>query len=112
MSNHAILRIVSLVQGEDTMTEIQSNFSAAARCAEQLGQASEELATAGASSIVRAEKTTVSGNQEALTTNQSVQAMVLQFQQGLTQDIAHVQSVAKEFDYQDAQLKQLFDFAD
>ncbi|WP_271002401.1 TIGR04197 family type VII secretion effector [Listeria seeligeri] len=38
--------------------------------------------------------------------------MVLQFQQGLTQDIAHVQSVAKEFDYQDAQLKQLFDFAD
>ncbi|MBC1839708.1 TIGR04197 family type VII secretion effector, partial [Listeria seeligeri] len=54
----------------------------------------------------------VLGNQEALTTNQTVQKMVLQFQQGLTKDIAHVQSVAKEFDYQDAQLKQLFDFAD
>ncbi|MBC1483973.1 TIGR04197 family type VII secretion effector [Listeria sp. FSL L7-1485] len=92
------------------MTEIQSNFSAAARCAERLGQASEKVANAGASSIVQAEKTTILGNQEALTTNQTVQKMVLSFQQGLIQDIAHVQSVAKEFEYQDVQLKQLFDF--
>lgn len=87
------------------MAGIQSNFDTASQVATTMGHAADSLMSATSKSITTADQTNLTANLQTKNCNQQILSMASNYAQLFNRDVAHVQSVTKEFQRVDEELK-------
>jgi type VII secretion effector (TIGR04197 family) len=87
---------------------IESNLASAEEIATEMGQASDSTERATQRTINRADRTTLSVNQQAQSANELAKELTQSFNQVFRQTIQNIQLTAEEFERTDNELQNIF----
>lgn len=103
-TSRKLLHIMKVDIGGLSMSEIQSNIGSANKIATSMGHVGDRVRYASSKPIQKASRTTVRVNQESAHSVDQMKNMVTQFGQSFQNDIAHIRSVAREFERVDREV--------
>lgn len=91
---------------------IKINFEAAEKIATRMGQASDSIQRATNKTISKAEKTTLTVNEQAQIAHEKAQHLTILYNEAFQKTIQNIQKVAKEFERTDQELQNIFNIQD
>ncbi|MBC2303803.1 TIGR04197 family type VII secretion effector [Listeria booriae] len=93
------------------MNQLKSNLGRAHQVATSMGHATDVMRQSGLKQVQQANRTSVKVNQDAKQSSDKVKHLMMQLGKSFGRDVAHIRSVAQEFERMDHEVGNGLDFS-